>query len=39
MIFHHGMEITLNQEAFVFALVRSPHLSFGGPLGMVYEYL
>jgi hypothetical protein len=33
------MEVTLNQEAFVEALVHSPCFSSGGPLGMVYELL
>ncbi len=33
------MEVTLNQEAFVTALVHSPCFSFSGPSGMVYELL
>ncbi len=33
------MEVTLDQKAFISALVRSPHLSSSGPLGMVYELL
>jgi hypothetical protein len=36
--FHFETEVTLNQKTFVFALVCSPHLSSGGPLGMVYNY-
>jgi hypothetical protein len=35
--FHREMEVILNQEAFVFALVCSPCLLNSGPLGMVYE--
>jgi len=35
--FHLETEVTLNREAFVFALVHSLHLSSSGPLGMVYE--
>jgi hypothetical protein len=27
--FHHETKVTLNHKAFVSALVRSPHLSFG----------
>jgi hypothetical protein len=37
--FHLKIEATLDQEAFVSTLVYSPHLSFGGLLGMVYELL
>jgi len=37
--FHLKIEATLDQEAFVSALAYSPHLSFGGLLGMVYELL
>jgi hypothetical protein len=37
--FHLKIEAILDQEAFVFALAYSPHLSFGGLLGMVYELL
>ncbi len=33
------MEVTLDQEAFVFALAYSPHLSSSVFLGMVYELL
>jgi hypothetical protein len=37
--FHLKMKVTLNQEAFVFALARSSHFSFDGPLDMVYDFL
>jgi hypothetical protein len=37
--FHLETEVTLDWEAFVFALVQLPHLFFDGPLGMVYELL
>jgi hypothetical protein len=37
--FHPEMEVTLDWEAFVFALAQLPHLFFDGPLGMVYELL
>jgi len=37
--FHLEMEVILNQETFVSALACSPHLSFGGPLGMLHELL
>jgi hypothetical protein len=33
------LKVILDQEAFIFALVRSPPLSSSGPLGMVYELL
>jgi hypothetical protein len=33
------MEVTLNWEAFISTLAHSPHFSFNGPLGMVYELL
>jgi hypothetical protein len=29
----------LDRDAFIFALTCSPHFSFDGPLGMVYEFL
>jgi hypothetical protein len=35
--FHPKMEVTLDWETFVYALVCSSHLSFGGLSGMVYE--
>ncbi len=35
--FNLEMEVTLNWEAFIFALACSPCLSFSGPLGMVYD--
>jgi hypothetical protein len=37
--FHLEMEVTLDREAFVFALACLPHLYSGGVLGMVYELL
>ncbi len=37
--FHLQTEVTLNWEAFIFALARSPCLSSSGLLGMVYELL
>jgi len=37
--FHPKIKVTLNQNAFNFALVRSPHFSFDGPSSMVYELL
>jgi hypothetical protein len=37
--FHHDTKVTLDGEAFVSVLARSPHLSSGGLSGMVYEYL
>jgi hypothetical protein len=37
--FHLETKVTLDQEAFIFALIRSPRLSSGGPSGMVYEFL
>ncbi len=37
--FHIDMEVTLNWKTFIYALACSPHLFFGGPLGMVYEFL
>jgi hypothetical protein len=37
--FHLETKVILDQEAFVFALVRSPHLSSNGPSNMVYELL
>jgi hypothetical protein len=37
--FHFNMEVTLDREAFIFALVCSPHFFFSGPLSMVYELL
>jgi hypothetical protein len=36
--FHPKMEVTLDQEAFIFALACSPFF-FNGILGMVYELL
>jgi hypothetical protein len=33
------MKVTLDWEAFIFALAHSPRLSFSGFLGMVYELL
>ncbi len=33
------MEVILYQKAFIFALVRSPHLSSHSLLGMVFELL
>jgi hypothetical protein len=37
--FHHETKIILDQQTFIFVLVHSPHFSFGGPSGMVYEFL
>ncbi len=37
--FHLEMKVILDQKAFVFALVRSPHFSFSGPSSMMYELL
>jgi len=37
--FHSEMEVNLDQKTFIFALVRSPHLSFDVSSGMVYELL
>jgi hypothetical protein len=37
--FHLKMNLVLDREALIFALTHSPHLSFNGPLGMVYELL
>jgi hypothetical protein len=37
--FHPEIEVTLDQKAFFSTLARSPHLSFGGPLSIVYEFL
>ncbi len=37
--FHRETEVILNQDAFVFALARSPCLSTSCPLAMVYELL
>jgi len=37
--FHLKIKIILNQRTFISALVRPPHFSSGGPLGMVYELL
>jgi hypothetical protein len=36
---HPEMNVILNREAFVSTLACSPHLSFDGLLGMVYELL
>jgi hypothetical protein len=36
---HFEIEVILDQEAFIFSLVHSPHLSFRGPSDMVYELL
>lgn len=36
--FHYEMVVILDQEAFVYALVRSPHFFFDGPSGMVYDF-
>jgi len=37
--FHLKIKVILDQETFIFTLVRSPHLYSSGPLGMVYEFL
>jgi hypothetical protein len=37
--FHLEMEVTLDQKAFVFALVCLPHLSSDAASSMVYELL
>jgi hypothetical protein len=37
--FHHETKVTLNWEAFVFALVHSPRLHFNGLSGTVYKVL
>jgi hypothetical protein len=37
--FHLEMEIILNWKTFISTLAYSPCFSFGGPLGMVYEFL
>jgi hypothetical protein len=37
--FHCEMEVILNQEAFVSALVLSPRFFSGGLSGMVYKFL
>jgi hypothetical protein len=37
--FHLEIEVTLNWETFVYALVHSPHLSSDGLSSMVYELL
>jgi hypothetical protein len=37
--FHLKMNLILDREALVFPLTHSPHHSFNGPLGMVYELL
>jgi hypothetical protein len=37
--FHPKIDLVLDIEAFIFALTRSPHLSFNGPSNMVYEFL
>jgi hypothetical protein len=33
------MDLVLDRKAFIFVLMRSPHLSFGSLLSMVYELL
>jgi hypothetical protein len=33
------LKVILDQEAFIFTLVCSPHLYSNDPLGMVYEFL
>jgi hypothetical protein len=37
--FHLETKVILNREAFISILAHSPHLSFNGPSGMVYELL
>jgi hypothetical protein len=37
--FHFETEVTLNREAFIFALACSPCLSSNGPLDTVYKLL
>jgi hypothetical protein len=37
--FHPKTKVILDQEAFIFALARSPPLSSCGLLGMVYDLL
>jgi len=37
--FHPEIKVILAQEAFIYILAHSPHLSSNGPLGMVYELL
>jgi hypothetical protein len=37
--FHPNTDLVLDRKAFIYALTHSPHLSFGNPLGMVYELL
>jgi hypothetical protein len=36
---HLETKVILDQKTFVFALVCSPHLFFGGPSSMVYDLL
>jgi hypothetical protein len=36
---HPEIEVILDQEAFIFVLTCSPHLSFSDPSGVVYEFL
>ncbi len=35
--FHPKMDCVLDKEAFIFTLTHSPHLSFDGPSGVVFE--
>jgi hypothetical protein len=37
--FNLKMDLVLDKEAFIFAFMHSPHLSFDSPLNMVYELL
>jgi hypothetical protein len=37
--FHLEMDFILDEKANIYVLTHSPHLSFGNPLGMVYELL
>jgi hypothetical protein len=37
--FHLEMDLVLDRKTFISILPLFPHLSFGGPLGMVYELL
>ncbi len=37
--FHLKTDLGLDREIVIFVLTHSPHLSFSGPLGMVYELL
>jgi hypothetical protein len=37
--FHVEMDFVLDEKVNIYVLTHSPHLSFGNPLGTVYELL